>query len=54
MFKIKNKQKRKNTIVQTIRFSGDSYDKLQELAYENGISFNNLVNQIIEYVLKEM
>lgn len=46
------KKKLKDTITHTIRFSGETYDKICKIAEENGISFNSVVNQIIEYFLK--
>lgn len=52
MLEIQPKQPKKDTITQTIRFGGDTYDLLMELADKNNVSFNNIVNQIIEYVLK--
>ena len=49
---IKKKQKSSDTITRTIRFSGSAYDKITDLAEEENVSFNYIVNQIIEYGLK--
>lgn len=40
----------KNSIVRTIRFSGENYDFIERLAEKNNITFNNVVNQLIDYV----
>lgn len=45
------KKKRKDTLTHTIRFAGETYDKICELAEENEISFNSVVNQLVEYTL---
>lgn len=45
------KKKLKDTITHTIRFSGETYDKICKLAEENDISFNSVVNQIVEKYL---
>lgn len=45
------KKKLKDTITHTIRFSGETYDKICALAEENDISFNAVVNQIVENFL---
>jgi len=52
--KIVKEQKGNNTLTRTIRFSGDTFDKITELADKNGISFNSVVNQIIEYGLNNL
>ena len=52
--KIVKEIKSKDTITRTIRISGATYDKINELAYENGIKFNNVANQLIEYALKNL
>lgn len=38
----------KDSIVRTIRFSGKNYDFIKKLSEKNNITFNNVVNQIIE------
>ena len=42
------KKTRKDTITHTIRFSGKIYDNIYEIAEKNGITFNSVVNQIVE------
>ena len=46
--------KANDTITRTIRISGDTFDKIAELAEKNGLSFNSVVNQIIEYGLENI
>ena len=43
--------KTKDSITRTIRMSGTTFDRIAELAEKNRISFNNVVNQILEYGL---
>lgn len=50
---VPNKRK-KDTITQTIRFSGEDYDKIQELAIKYNVSFNYIVNQMIKYAIENM
>jgi hypothetical protein len=52
--KISNAKKCTDSITRTIRLSGSSFDKIMELAEFNEISFNNVVNQIIEYGLSNL
>ena len=52
--KIKKEIKRNDTITRTIRLSGEIFDKISSLAEKNDISFNNVINQIIEYGLKNL
>ena len=52
--KIVKEIKSKDTITRTIRISGATYDKINELADKNGIKFNNVANQLIEYALKNL
>ncbi len=46
--------KNKDTITRTIRISGNVFDKINKLAEENSISFNAVVNQILEYGLNNL
>ena len=48
---IKKNTKANDTITRTIRISGDVFDKITEIAEKNDLSFNSVVNQIIEYGL---
>ena len=43
-----------NNISRTIRINGLTFDKILSLAEKNEISFNCVVNQIIEYGLKSL
>lgn len=52
--KIEKITKANNTITRTIRISGDSFDKISAIAEEKNISFNNVINQIIEYGLNNL
>lgn len=52
--KIENNLKSNDTITRTIRISGETFDKINALAESNGISFNNVINQIIEYGLNNL
>lgn len=52
--KIVKEQKGNDTVTRTIRFSGTTFDKINELAEKNNISFNSVVNQIIEYGLNNL
>lgn len=52
--KIVKEQKGNNTVTRTIRISGTAFDKIFELAEKNDISFNSVVNQIIEFGLKNI
>ena len=51
---IKKRTKSNDTITRTIRISGDAFDKIVELAEKNSLSFNSVVNQIIEYGLENI
>lgn len=52
--KIVGKKSTKDSITRTIRMSGDSYDKIISIAEQEKISFNNVVNQLLEYGLKNI
>ena len=52
--KILNFSKRNDTITRTIRISGKTFDKINDLAEKNNISFNSVVNQIIEFGLENL
>ena len=52
--KIVKEQKGNDTVTRTIRISGTTFDKINELAEKNEISFNSVINQIIEYGLKNL
>lgn len=48
---IKKSAKANNSVTRTIRISGANFDKINELAEKNEISFNCVVNQIIDFGL---
>lgn len=52
--KILNFSKRNDTITRTIRISGKTFDKISDLAEKNNISFNSVINQIIEFGLENL
>ena len=52
--KIERAIKARKSITRTIRISGENFDKISELAEKHDISFNAVVNQIIEYGLKHL
>ena len=52
--KIKKEQKSSETVTRTIRMSGATFDKISELAEKNEISFNSVINQIIEFGLNNL
>ena len=52
--KIQNNCKSNDTVTRTIRISGQTFDKITELAEKNSLSFNSIINQIIEYGLNNL
>lgn len=52
--KIQNASKSSDTVTRTIRLSGVTFDKITELAEKNNLSFNSVINQIIEYGLNNL
>ena len=51
--KIEKSSKSNDTVTRTIRISGKTFDKINELAEKNELSFNGVINQIIEYGLSK-
>ena len=51
---IKHDKKGVDTITRTIRINGQTFDKITEIAEKNNLSFNNVINQIIEYGLNNI
>lgn len=45
--KIEKSSKANDTVTRTIRISGKTFDKINELAEKNDLSFNSVINQII-------
>ena len=52
--KINQPQKSSDTVTRTIRMNGKTFDKINELAEKNCLSFNSVINQIIEYGLNNL
>lgn len=52
--KIEKSLKTNDSVTRTIRISGSTFDKISQLAAENDISFNCVVNQIIEFGLQNL
>ena len=52
--KIEKRNKSNDTITRTIRISGETFDRIATLAEENELSFNAVINQIIEYGLNNL
>lgn len=43
-----------NTITKTIRIRRNTANRLEQLAVDNNITFNRLVNEYIDYALQNM
>lgn len=52
--KIEKSKKNNDTITRTIRIRGKTFDKINNLAEKNDLSFNSVINQIIEYRLENL
>ena len=52
--KIKTDVKRTDTITRTIRVSGATFDRITSIAEKHSLSFNSVVNQILEYGLENI
>ncbi len=52
--KIEKSAKTNKSMTRTIRISGETFDKISELAEKNEISFNCVINQILVYGLKHI
>lgn len=51
---IKKDNKGNDTVTRTIRMNGNTFDKVSSLAEKNDISFNSVINQIIEFGLEHL
>ncbi len=51
---IKKNTEKISSINRTIRIKPECFDKLMELSEKNGISFNKVVNQCLEYALENI
>lgn len=52
--KIKKRSKNNDTITRTIRMNGTTFDRINDLAEKNSLSFNNVINQLIDYALNNL
>ena len=52
--KIEKNAKTNDSVTRTIRISGSTFDKISELATQYDVSFNCVVNQIIEFGLHHL
>ncbi len=52
--KISKVVKTSDSITRTIRISGEVFDRISSIAEKNKLSFNNVINQIIEYGLQNI
>jgi predicted HicB family RNase H-like nuclease len=51
---INNKKQTIDSVTRTIRINGEHFDKISKLAEDNKISFNAVVNQMIEYAINNL
>ena len=51
IFVTQKKNQNHKTITRTIRFDGDIFDEIEELAERDDVSVNNLVNQLVKFAL---
>ena len=51
-FKIDTSERRINSISRTIRLKAETFDRINEINRQTGVSFNKIVNQCIEYALE--
>ena len=51
-FKIDTRDEKISSISRTIRMKTETFDKINEINMKTGVSFNKIVNQCIEYALK--
>lgn len=52
--RIEKSSKNNDTVTRTIRINRETFDRINELAEKNDLSFNSVVNQIIEYGLNNL
>ena len=51
-FKIDTSDQKLTTVSRTIRMKEETFDRINALNRQTGVSFNKIVNQCIEYALK--
>lgn len=52
--KIEKSSKANDSVTRTIRIAGNTFDKINRLAEVHEISFNCVINQIIEFGLRNL
>ena len=53
-FVINTKKSKVDSINRTIRIKAECFDRLMELSEKSGISFNNLINQCLDYAMANL
>ena len=51
-FRIDTSDEKISSFSRTIRIKAETFDKINEINMKTGVSFNKIVNQCIEYALK--
>ena len=51
-FRIDTSDEKISYVSRTIRIKAETFDKINEINMKTGVSFNKIVNQCIEYALK--
>lgn len=51
-FRIDTSDEKISSVSRTIRIKVETFDKINEINMKTGVSFNKIVNQCIEYALK--
>ena len=51
-FRIDTSDEKISSVSRTIRIKDETFDKSNEINMKTGVSFNKIVNQCIEYALK--
>ena len=51
-FRIDTSDETISSVSRTIRIKAETFDKINEINMKTGVSFNKIVNQCIEYALK--
>ena len=51
-FRIDTNDEKISSVSRTIRIKAETFDKINEINMKTGVSFNKIVNQCIEYALK--
>lgn len=52
--KIVGNLKSKDSVSRTIRLKGETFDRINAISEKKGISFNNVINQIIEFGIERI